>query len=172
NTEIMNMPGSASPERVRAWHAMGHQVTNYAFPHTGVENPDYIRRVHGMELYKNDFDGTCNYHFLENGSGNIWRDTNSTFRTFSFVYATADGLIDTLEYEGFRTAIDDVRYATLLCQLVEKCMAATDHVDAMYAGKQAMLYLANVRAERDDLDTLRLEMIRHILKMLNLLEGK
>ena len=169
NTEIVNMPGLPKPSTARPWHDMGNQVTSYAMPHTGVENPDYIRRTHAVELYKADFDGTCNYHYLQNGAGNIWRDTNGTFRTFSFIYATPTAIIDTLEYEAYRTGIDDIRYATLLCQLAEEAVKRTDNVDIYYAGKLALRFISLTQADRENLDTFRLEMIEHILKLRKML---
>ena len=163
------MPGLPKPSTARPWHDMGNQVTSYAMPHTGVENPDYIRRTHAVELYKADFDGTCNYHYLQNGAGNIWRDTNGTFRTFSFIYATPTAIIDTLEYEAYRTGIDDIRYATLLCQLAEEAVKRTDNVDIYYAGKLALRFISLTQADRENLDTFRLEMIEHILKLRKML---
>ncbi|MCK5845400.1 MAG: hypothetical protein KAG97_11875, partial [Victivallales bacterium] len=40
----------------RSWHAVGGRIATYASPHTGPENPDFIRRTHGMILYKMDLD--------------------------------------------------------------------------------------------------------------------
>ena len=170
NEDFANYAGTLSPESARIWHAMGNRITNYANPHTGPENPDYIRRSHGMALYKADYDGSCNYHFLENGTGNVWRDTNSIFRTFAFVYPTADGVLDTLHYEGFRAGIDDIRYATKLRLLAEEAIARKN-TDAYYAGKKALRFLALAQADRVNLDTLRMEMIEQILKLRDALSG-
>lgn len=170
NEDFANYAGTLSPESARIWHAMGNRITNYANPHTGPENPDYIRRSHGMALYKADYDGSCNYHFLENGAGNVWRDTNSGFRTFAFVYPAADGVLDTLHYEGFRAGIDDIRYATKLRLLAEEAIARKN-TDAYYAGKKALRFLALAQADRVNLDTLRMEMIEQILKLRDALSG-
>ncbi len=164
NEDLINTPGNPSMESARIWHAMDNRITNYANPHTGPENPDYMRRTHGINLYKADYDGTCNYHFLENSSGNIWRDTNSTFRTFAFVYPTSDGILDTLQYEGFRAGIDDIRYATKLRNLATQAIQLKG-TKAYYAGKIALRFLALAPVERMDLETLRLEMIEHILNL-------
>ncbi len=167
NEDFINCAGMPSSESVRAWHAIGSKVTNYAWPHTGPENPDLIRHTHGMDLYKADLDGTCNYHILE-GSGNIWRDACGQFRTFAFVYPISNAILDTLEYEGFRAGIDDIRYATKLRQLAEEATRQKD-VKTYYAGKKALRFLALAPADRMDLDTLRMEIINHILKLRELL---
>lgn len=169
--DFANYAGRLSSSKARIWHGMGNRITNYANPHTGPENPDYMRRTHGMALYKADYDGTCNYHLLENGTGNIWRDTNGTFRSFALVYPTQDGVIDTLQYEGFRAAIDDIRYATLLKTLAGQAIRSGD-TDARYAGKKALRFLALVPADRVNLDTLRLEMIGHILQLQRIVAAK
>ncbi len=167
NEDFANYAGTLSRDSARKWHMMGNRITDYANPHTGPENPDYMRRAHGMDLYHADYDGTCNYHFLEGSGPNIWcENTGKTgFRAFAVVYPSADGLIDTLQYEGFRAAIDDVRYATLLQQLARKAIADPKKADLYYAGKKALRFLALTPMETVNLDAFRLEMIRHILTL-------
>ncbi|OQA85696.1 MAG: hypothetical protein BWY31_01726 [Lentisphaerae bacterium ADurb.Bin242] len=167
NEDFANYPGTFSRESARKWHLMGNRITSYANPHTGPENPDYMRRAHGMELYQMDYDGTCNYHFLEGSGHNIWCENNreAGFRTFAVVYPSADGLIDTLQYEGFRAAIDDIRYATLLRQLAGKASADSKKTDLYYTGKKALRFLALTRMDTANLDAVRLEMIRYILEL-------
>jgi hypothetical protein len=156
---------------VRQWHAVGGRVGNYAGPHTGPENPDYIRRSHGLLLYKLDLDATFNYIFYE-GPVNIWNDFDGEYqyRCFNLAYPTRDGLIDTLAWEGFREALDDIRYATLLQQLARRAIAAGP-IELRYAGKQALAVLAAADATHDDLDALRLELITHILALHDALGG-
>lgn len=43
-----------------------------------------------------------------------------TYRDHNLTYPTADGVIDTLAWEGFREAVDDVRYLTTLENLLKK----------------------------------------------------
>ena len=162
NEDFANYGGSYSAESARKWHLIGGRVATYASPHTGPENPDLIRRTHGMNLYKADLDGTCNYMYYE-GDPNIWNEFNKVqYRSFCMVYPTKEDVIDTLAWEGFREGIDDIRYATKLWQIAAQAIE-TGNVDKRYAGKIALQWLANLDDKTADLNTMRLEMINHIL---------
>ena len=83
----------------------------------------------------------------------------------NFVYGSGNGCIDTLAWEGFREAIDDIRYATLLKTTALK-LIANGNTKARYAARVALKLLADAKGDDFDLDTFRLEMIRHIRKLL------
>lgn len=171
NQDFSNYGGAVTPEAVRQWHAMGSKVTIYAMPHTGPENPDLIRRSHGMVPYKADLDGTCNYKYYE-AVNNIWNDfATDGFRTFNLVYPTRDDVIDTIAWEGFREGVDDIRYATKLRQSAAEALRS-GNIDTVYAGKKALQWLALMDAKNVDLSTMRMEMINHILKIENALAGE
>lgn len=170
NEDIVNYPGHPfKADSARKWHAMDAKIFSYAGPHTGPENPDFIRRTHGLQLYKADYDGSANYRYYGYRT-NIWNDFESGSYRICFVYPTRNGIIDTLHWEAFREGIDDIRYATLLRQLAEKAIAAGG-AGKRYAGKKALQYLALLNEHKTDLNTARMEMIHHILKIQNLLKG-
>jgi hypothetical protein len=79
-------------------------------------------------------------------------------------YATHEGLVDTLAWEGFREGVDDIRYATKLKQLAQQEIAS-GKVDRVYAGRKALQWLALLDATAADLHAVRLEMINMILKL-------
>jgi len=79
----------------------------------------------------------------------------------------AEGVIDTLQWEGFREGVDDIRYATLLRGLAVKAAASRD-IDAIYAGRQALQWFAVFDKEGADLSAARLEMIRMIMQLASL----
>jgi len=163
NEDCVNCPGGVSRERAAAWHAMGCLILNYAGPHTGPENPDFMRRVHGLQLYKANYDGIGNYKL----SCTEWNDFLGevyNFRRFNMTYPTREGVIDTIEWEGVREAVDDVRYATLL-KLLARAAADSDNVDAVYLGRQALLWLERVDESSADLNSIRLEMVNRILDL-------
>jgi hypothetical protein len=152
--------GFASLQEADFMHRIKGKIGNYAGPHTGPENPDYMRRMHGLNLYKKDYDMMYNYGYIE-GS---WNDLHPACYRITMVYETKDGFIDTLPWEGVREGIDDIRYATLLQQLAERAVAEgkQKNVDLYYAGRKALQYRACVNEEKCDLPAVRLEMIRHI----------
>lgn len=167
NEDFVTYGGHTSAEDARPWHEMGAKITVYANPHTGLENPDFVRREHGLVLYKDDQDGTNNY--MVSGSG--WNDfvgESYNFRGFNWIYPATDGPIETIQFEGFREALDDVRYATYLKQLATEAMASSS-TDAVYAGKLAMLWLARLDTKTSDLNTVRLEMINRIMDLRKIL---
>ena len=141
-------------------HRIKGKIGNYAGPHTGPENPDYMRRMHGLNLYKKDYDMMYNYGYIEGD----WNDQRNYCYRITLVYETKDGYIDTIPWEGIREGLDDIRYATLLMTLAERAVAEGKKKDVKkyYTGRKALQFLANVDEEKCDLNAVRLEMIRHI----------
>ena len=89
------------------------------------------------------------------------------------VYPQDNDILDTIEWEGLREGMDDVRYGTLLKQVAEKARLS-GNVDTAYAGRAALTWLAQVDCEHSALDYLRLEMASRIVDLQNRLakEGK
>lgn len=69
--------------------------------------------------------------------------------------------MDTLEWDGFRAGIDDIRYATKLRQLADEAIAS-GNLDRVYAGKKVRQWFAQMNGADVDLNTARLEMIDKI----------
>ena len=167
--DFLNWVGEPTRERADAWHAFGEDkmITNYAYPHTGPENPDLMRQRHGMWMYKANYDAVYNYIYYENFL-NVWNDEiDATFRQFNLVYPTLTDVIDTIAWEGFREGIDDIRYATKLKQLAEEALAS-GQADRIAAANKALTWLEATDERKVNADYLRLEMINHILTLLEL----
>ena len=133
----------------------------YANQHVGVENPAFVRRQYGLGPYRAGFG--CNYNYAHHLQG--WNDIAAEFyRPMMFVYGCGSGCIDTIQWEAFREAIDDIRYATLLQQLARPLANSTD-VSARYAAKKALQCLSDLDGDDYDLGATRLEIVRHILAL-------
>ena len=78
-------------------------------------------------------------------------------------YPTADGMIDTIAWEGFREGVDDVRYATTLTLQIAAAMAGKDPERTRVAG-EAQQYLNEFEVS-GDLDEIRSSIIGYILKL-------
>ncbi len=66
------------------------------------------------------YDGAMDYIYYEG-----WNDFNiGRLRQHNFVYPTADGVIDTIQWEGYREGIDDLRYWATLQNAVKKAEKA------------------------------------------------
>ena len=167
NEDFVDLGGTYEKAEAAKWHAIGTRVTTYAAPHTGPENPDIVRRNHGLDLYLSDYDGTYNY--ILNNRWNDFTGAAYNFRSFSWVYDGSLEPINTIQFVGYREAIDDVKYATLLQQLARKAIA-TGKTENVYAGRIALQYLALIDGKKADLNTVRLEMINHILHLRKLVK--
>ncbi len=142
------------------WTKMGADVSWYACQHVGPENPAFNRLQYGFIQYLSGYTTVNNYAHHVGG----YNDRASGFRPMIFAYSQYSGLIDTLQWEGFREAIDDVRYATLMLRLAKEAEASADF-DTRSAGRQARLLLARLTPETVDATSLRLEVIRHIIRL-------
>ena len=148
------------------WNQFGSSphVAWYAAMHVGVENPEYNRRQNGLAAYLAGYSALCNYahHY------GPYNDDSTGYRPMVFAYGIYDGVLDTLQWEGFREGVDDIRYATAMVTLARKA-AKSSSIDARYAGNKALQYLASFKRDADDLNTARGEMVRHILALTDIL---
>ena len=94
----------------------------------------------------------------------FWVPAEAFLRGLMLVYPQDGDLLDTIEWEGVREAMDDVRYGTLLKRLAEKARLSKN-VDTVYAGRAALTWVAQVDCEHSALDYLRCEMVRRILDL-------
>jgi hypothetical protein len=169
---IPGMPAEKRKQAVALWHAANPNALAawYANPHSGPENPDYFRRLHGLMTYKAGYDAISNYVWYRNNWNDFWVPAEAFLRGLMMVYPTKDNVIDTLAWEGVREGLDDIRYATKLRQMAALAMESKS-VGVQDAGRKAMSWLAYWDETREDLATGRLEMIDLILKLDAALKG-
>jgi hypothetical protein len=156
--DLMVMSYIPRKEFADAWHAKGHKIMSYANPQSGFEKPETYRRNYGLLLDYAGYDGgmTFSYYWFGWNDFNVW----PPYRDHMFVYPTADGVIDTLAWEGYREGIDDLRYLATL----RKAIAKAEQSKAPQA-KAARAFIESVDINKADLDTLRNEMIGWILEL-------
>jgi hypothetical protein len=159
--------GPVAPELVKKIHGVGAKVYCYANPQGGVERPEVYRRNYGLLLWQADYDGAFDWCWWWGfGPDNIdgsWNDFDyPVYRDHMMVYPTKSGVVDTIQWEGYREGVDDCRYmATLLREIgnargagrVKAAEAAEKWVKSLKSGGPAAL---------TDLDAVRAEMIRNI----------
>ena len=162
-------PDGQNADRARKFNLLGGdgQLGWYACHHVGVENPAFNRRQYGFGPYRAGL--SCNFNYAHHLTG--WNDRGTQYRSMMLVYGSGNGCIDTIQWEGFREGIDDIRYATLLRQLADP-MAKSANTEQRYAAKKALYLLAEADGDDMDLTTLRLEMIRHIQRLMALKSGE
>lgn len=159
-------PSLPRKELVDSWHAANPdmRIAWYADPHSGPENPAFARRLYGWNTWRNDYDAFYQYIAFNNYWTEFWCARESNLRGLVLCYPQCNGVIDTLQWEGLREGVDDIRYGTLLRQLAFRAKASQD-VDTVYAGRAAATWVAQVDHARSSLSALRYEMVARILDL-------
>jgi len=108
------------PAEAARYHAHGQRVYNYANPQVGLESPLLYRTNYGFTIWKSGYDGSMTYAY-QAGMGDIWNDFDGeqVYRDLAFTYPSNGGPIDTIQWEGFREASDDLRYLATLQARIE-----------------------------------------------------
>ena len=114
-------------------------------PQPGIERPFIYRFNSGLWIWAHGLDVHCNfaYQYGFGTSRYIWNDFDYTrYRDHNFVYPTGDGVVNTIQWEGFRDAVDDVRLLTTLEYYVAACKAGRSPGNSIYdAGAREEAYL-------------------------------
>ena len=122
----------AKPTRIQAdaYHKNNGLILSYANPHTGEENPEVYRRNYGLVIWKSGYDGYFDYAY-QKGHGTIWNDFDSpAHRDQVFTYPSSNGLMNTIQWEGFREGVNDTRFLSTLLNRTEKLKASGKNVEA------------------------------------------
>ena len=158
NTAVL--AGVPDPDEAAKWHSVGSQAFCYANPQVGVEDPAVYRRNFGLLLWKAGFDGAMDYAY-QHAFGHAWDDfDDTTYRDHIFAYPTINGVVGTIAWEGFREAVDDVRYLTTL----EKAIAAAPAARRKQAD-EARQWLSSLNPATVDLDAARAQMVKLIIAL-------
>jgi len=157
-----------SADRIKRWRDMDRYIGFYACQHTGSENPAFIRRQNGMLGYMNGLNMLDNYEF----AFGPWNDrVTECYKPMVIAYKNYGGLVDTLQWEGFREAVDDMRYCTLLQMEIKKGLVSKN-VEYRTQARIAQMYLATLKPAEMELGGVRAEMIRFILKLQSMAQKK
>ena len=70
-----------------------------------------------------------------------------------------DGVIDTIQWEGFREGVDDVRYLTTLLKAIENATGGKEEL-----AQEAMEWVEAIDPD-DDLQKTRAEVVKWILRL-------
>jgi len=117
--DVAILSGSHNSDQVDAWHSKGKKVYIYNYPQAGIEDPLIYRANYGLSLWLNGYDGVMGYAY-QTSFGNVWNDFDDpklVYRDHNFTYPTSEGVIDTVQWEGFREGVDDLRYLAALLKI-------------------------------------------------------
>lgn len=162
--------GIVDPSLVKKIHAGGSKIYSYAHPQAGVERPEIYRRNYGLLLWQNDYDGAFDWQWYQtfgptNTRGyNPWDDFIApAWRQACMVYPTKDGVVDTIQWEGWREGVTDCRYmATLLREIAAAKKAGRVTPAIRDAETWVQTLKSGGSAALQDLDSIRATMIRQI----------
>jgi len=162
-------PRGAAPEDdgiTKAWRAIGGNVQAfYANQHNGSENPQFVRTQHGLAQWMAGHGMLYNYEFAQGP----WNDLGGgAYKPMVISYLCSKGLVDTLAWNGYREAVDDIRYGTLINLLTIEA-EEKGNVPAMLEGKKALQYLALLPHNGWDPNAVRAELIERILRVRRLM---
>lgn len=114
------------------------KLTAYSFPQVGLEDPYIYRRNFGLVLKAYGIQGAMNYAYQHSFNHPYNDFDHPVYKLHCFTYPTADGVIDTIQWEGYREAMDDLRYLQTLEEAIEKGRGDRSKVEQV---KQAKLFL-------------------------------
>lgn len=145
-------------------HTNGGLILSYNNPQCGAEVPETYRRNYGLLLWSCNFDGSMDYAYWSQFK-DVWDDFDTPiFRDHNMIYPTANGGIDTIQWEGWREGVDDCRYLATLQYWIEKCQGK----GKTYVANDALKWLAEIKKGRGknlkDLNAIRKKMISYIIK--------
>ncbi|HOG52125.1 MAG TPA: hypothetical protein PKY10_16170, partial [Lentisphaeria bacterium] len=146
-----------------AYHAMGHLIGSYANPQGGVEEPETYRRNFGLGLWKAGYDCACTYAY-QHSFGHSWDDYDHvTYRDHEMAYPTVNGVIPTIQWEGYREGYDDLRYLATLENLANKHQRTPGKTGELARATQ--LWMRRLDPAVTPLDEVRAGIIERILAL-------
>ena len=153
----------------------GHKIYGYAVHDNvqlGAELPYSARSAYGLGIWKAGYDGVCEYAYQhpvpwENAWGEdaftLWDDFDGgAYRDYVMAYPTINGVVPTIQGEGFREGVDDVRYVTTL----ERALERTRRIPSLKIFVQETeRWLKNLDINGEPLQDIRSEIIERIMKL-------
>jgi hypothetical protein len=163
--DLAVVSGTPNMTCAHLYHSYGHRIFSYANPQTVPEYPRTFRQNYGLLLWQNDYDGAMNYGY-QASSYDPWNDIDSGvggYRDHMFTYPTANGCIDTIQWEGFREAVNDVRYITAL----QNAILANPTSNYSKTADSYLKSLKNKNLSNTDLDSIRSQFASYIPEILS-----
>lgn len=170
--DLLDLPVVArqSPAEVPRVQALGRKIWNYSKP-GAIEAPFSQRYFMGLWLVKSGMDGSHTYAYQHaqgpgKAMGRPWDDfDDANYRAINYTYPTVDGVVDTLQWEAVREAVDDVRYLSTLRRTIAEAKDS-GKVNAVHLAEQAQTWLNDLDIT-GDLHALRRALADRIIELQN-----
>lgn len=157
---------------ITAWREAGRAATVYGSPYPWLQRHALGFRVaYGLGVWRYGYSGSFDFAYQWHGSW-PWDfftlDTKEGFQ-IGYTLPTAGKPVATLKWECFREGQDDLRYLSTLMDKIEarssastedeKARAAWEYMQQLKAAPQCII------TGQRDLQSVRLELVRHILEL-------
>jgi hypothetical protein len=160
---------SSKPDKYIAdeFHKYGNKIGSYANPQAGSVTPLTYRKNYGLKLWQQDYDVATTWAY-QGHLGTTWNvfdyeiDENGKVMGYDevFTYPTINGVIDTIEWEGWRESITDSMYLATLLLFIDKANAKNINT----SNAQNFINELKIKdLDREDFEMIREDMITHIL---------
>jgi hypothetical protein len=146
-TSLMTLSGPTNLTDMSQYRAVNPNIQFFRYddPQSGVPNPEIYRKNFGLSLWKDGYNGAMDWNYMYGYGQSIWNNYDNlnsghgiNFTEENFVYPKSDGVIETIQWEGFREGIDDTRYADYLTQMTGSTLAANSTITAGIAASEDM----------------------------------
>lgn len=167
--DLLDMPvvsGTLNPHLAEKVHANGFKILSYANPQTGQENPRIYRANYGLRLWKAGYDGAMDWQYMAGRWDELAED--GRYREETMAYPALGRPVDTIQWEGWREGVDDVRYMRTLLDLIEQ----GERTPAVSAAAREMREWTRGINPDGDLDAIRAEIVDRITKLRSLILSK
>ena len=166
--QLPNYSGFPSPEVVDAVHDAGHKIVRYGSPQGGAEDPWQWRYHFGLTLWELDLDGGCTWAYRA-AVGSPWDDFDGdgTYRDFMMTYPGVDGPVDTVQWEGYREANDDLRYMATLEQALAQAREEGRNEDIVAEVERWLAHKHERRFNGENLDAVRERIVQYVLRLMD-----
>ena len=169
--DLLDLPIVArhAPAELPRVHSLGRKMYNYSMPTGSIEQPYSYRYYFGHWLAQSGMDGSHTYVYQHGMGpseflGRIWDDFDGErYRSLAFIYPTIDGVVDTMQWEGVREAVDDIRYLTALRKAIA-AVKKSGKPAAVKLAEQSEVWLLEMDIE-GDLQEIRRQMIKRIVAL-------
>ncbi len=137
------------------WHQAGNQICQYSNPQCGLEDPVAYRRYLGLQIWQADLDGVMDWSY-QGHYGYAWNEYSYGFRHdlynihgYMMTYPTINGVVDTLQWEGWREGVTDLRYVKMLEDTIAEKKAEGQDTTEAEAFMTSLLSLNTTDANLD-----------------------
>lgn len=146
---LISLPHNIADVRDKSeMRKLNKDVYLYGQPQSGIANPFIYRKNYGYFLIKNDYTGAMPFAYQcgfpgtsrvndlsgglcfssKTGYCSVWNNFDSSqYYDHMFTYPTTNGVIDTVQWEGYAAAITDTRYYYTLVDLMKTRCIPNDH---------------------------------------------